>query len=345
MPSTSVLPVGKLPNELLGRLLRRYALLDRRVVLGPGIGEDACAIQFGKRLLVAKTDPITFVAEDLGRYALVINSNDIATRGARPRWFLATLLLPEGKTTEAAVEGHFRDIWRACRELGVSLVGGHVEVTHGIDRPIVAGFLLGEVERGKLLSTAGARCGDDLVLTKGIAIEAVSVLAREKAEKLSIHFPSSFLRRCRGFSRWLSVLPEARVARSVGVHAMHDPTEGGLATALYEMAEASGNGLEVDAAAVPVPEEARILCEHFGLDPWGAIASGALLIACPPARTRLLLNRLRRARIPAARIGRFLPERSGVTRIRRGRCEPVPRFARDEIAKLFQGADERLLLF
>lgn len=336
-PRRAFLPVGKLPQDLLARLLRRYARnSDRRVLLGPAVGEDACAIDMGRRLLVAKTDPITFVAEDIASYALDINANDVATRGADPKWFLATLLLPERNTTPAVVERLFRDLHRACRRLGVSLVGGHVEVTLGLDRPLVAGTLLGEVAKGKLIATRGARPGDDIVLTKGAAIEAVSILARERAPALRRSFPASFIRRCRRYSERLSILPEARIARRFGVHAMHDPTEGGLFTALHELAAASGCGLEARFEHIPVPAEARTLCDHFGLDPMGAIASGALLIVLPPRRTPGLLTAMRRARIPAAVIGRMLGRAAGALLLRGGRRGPLPRFERDEIARVFE---------
>lgn len=331
----AVLPPGKLPPALLGRLIRRYAVLDRRVRLGPGVGEDACAIDMGGgRLLVAKADPITFTAEDLGRYALAVNANDIATRGAEPRWFLGTLLLPEGRTRPRDAERHFRQLSAACREMGVSLVGGHVEVTLGLERPIIAGFLLGEVKGKDLLATRDMRPGDAIVMTKGAAIEAVSVLAREKSREISRRFSPAFLARCRGYIGRLSVLPEARIARG-SARAMHDPTEGGVATALHEMAEASGCGLEACEDRIHVPAEARVLCGYFKIDPLGAIASGALLIAAAPAGIRRLLARLSLAGIPASVIGKALPRARGVGLLKPdGRRVPLKRFDQDELARV-----------
>ncbi len=179
------LEVGKLPQDLLGRLLQRYTGRDERLLVGPAIGVDAAVIDFGDRCLVATTDPITFVAEQIGYYAVVINANDVACMGARPRWFLATVLLPERGADEEVVEGIFAQLADACSRLEVVLCGGHTEITAGLDRPIVVGQMLGEVSRERLVSSAGLHPGDQLILTKGIPIEGGSIIARERAAELS----------------------------------------------------------------------------------------------------------------------------------------------------------------
>jgi hydrogenase maturation factor len=175
--------VGKLPAEHLGKLLAKYAPLDDRVVVGPRVGEDAAVLDMGDRCLVATTDPITFATDELGWYALHVNANDLAVRGARPRWFLATVLLPEARASAAQVEALFAELGGACQELGVSLIGGHTEVTAGLPRPIVVGAMLGEVARERLVTTAGAREGDVLLLTKGVPLEGAAIIARERGEE------------------------------------------------------------------------------------------------------------------------------------------------------------------
>ena len=178
------LPVGKLPADILGRLLKLYSSTRHGVVVGPSIGEDAAAIDRGDSYLLLKTDPITFVAEDIGTYTLFINANDIATMGGVPKWFLATILLPEKQTTEDLVELIFHQLSSACKKIDVSFCGGHTEITVGINRPIVIGMMIGEVEKNNLLTTKGARAGDDIILTKAIAIEGTSIIAREKGDAL-----------------------------------------------------------------------------------------------------------------------------------------------------------------
>src|SRR3989442_1524566 len=165
--SMQSLPIGKLRAETLQAIFDKHHTKDPRVVVGPRVGEDAAVIDMGNRYLIATSDPITFATAEIGWYALHVNANDIAVRGAHPRWFLATLLLPAGATTDASVEALFAELHAACEELEVVLVGGHTEITHGLDRPIVAGTMLGEVDKDKLVTTAGARGGGAVVLNKG----------------------------------------------------------------------------------------------------------------------------------------------------------------------------------
>jgi hydrogenase maturation factor len=331
------LPLGKLRPALLRELLARHAVPDARVVVGPRVGEDAAVLDMGDRYLVATTDPITFVTEDLGWYALVVNANDLAVRGAVPRWFLATCLLPEGRTTEAEVTTLFAQLGAACQSQRVALVGGHTEVTPGLDRPIVVGTMLGEVDKARLVTTGGARPGDVLVLTKGVPVEGTSIIARTRAVELRARgYDDAWLARAHGMLARLSVVPEARLAADlVSVHAMHDPTEGGVATALWEMADAAEVGLAVEAERIPVLAEGAALCREFELDPLGTIASGALLLALAPADAGIVLHALAREGIDAAFIGRVVPREAGVVLTRGGQPGPLPRFDQDEITRLF----------
>lgn len=333
------LPVGKLPPDLLARLLARYGSTDPRLLMGPGTGRDCAVIDLGDRLLVAKSDPITFAADEIGWYAVHVNANDIATTGAEPRWFLATALLPEAAATPESTESIFAQIHAACGEVGASLVGGHTEITAGLHRPIVCGTMLGEVSRADLITPAGARPGDLLVLAGGIAIEATALIAREFAADLRRRaFDESFIARCRDLLRdpGISVVPAARLLRRhARVHAMHDPTEGGIATALHEISAAAGVGLAVDLSAIPVLPECASLCRTFGLDPLGVIASGALLAAVDPASPAGWREAVQAGGVACVVIGRASDAGEGV-RFEDG--QPVPRFERDEIAKLYEPA-------
>ena len=335
-----LLPIGKLPGDLLQAVLDKHASHDPRVIVGPRVGEDAAVIDLGDRYLVATADPITFATDDLGWYALHVNANDIVVRGATPRWFLATLLLPQGRTDDEGVRALFGQLAEACEALEVALVGGHTEITHGIDRPIVAGTMLGEVAKDKLVTTAGARVGDAIVLTKGVPLEGAAIIAREKEAELRTRgVPIATIRRARNFLRspGISVRPEAELACELAsVHAMHDPTEGGLATALHELAAAAGVGLRIDRDRIMVLPEGRALCEAFGLDPLGTIASGALLMTLAPAEAGVVIHALAREAIDCHFIGQIVPPEQGVTLVDGTRQWPLPVFARDEIAKLFE---------
>ncbi|MHB9034126.1 MAG: AIR synthase family protein [Anaerolineae bacterium] len=340
MTDPIIFHTGKLPLEYLQSLLARYTRSDPRLVAGPGVGEDVAVIDMGERYMVVKTDPITFATADIGWYAVNVNANDIATSGAKPLWMLATLLLPENDTTPDLVEGIFSQLNNACSELGILLVGGHTEVTWGLERPIVVGVMIGEVARDKLLTTSGAREGDAILLVKGIPIEATAIIAREKAEDLIQRgFSLQFITRAQGFlhTPGISVVAAARVAAEYpGVHAMHDPTEGGLATGLHEVAYAAHAGILVQEAAIPLYPEGAELCRAYNLDPLGAIASGGLIVAVDQAAAAGLLARYQAAGIPCAQIGKLVASSEGLwmERVHRGRA-PLPRYDADEITRIF----------
>ena len=331
------LPPGKLPRDLLASLLERYANPTREVVLGARIGEDAAVLEVADRYLVVSTDPITYATREMGYYVVTVNANDVVTRGARPRWFLMTLLLPEGEN-DAEVEKLFQQVDAACRGLGVGLIGGHTEVTPGLDRPLVIGTMIGEVAKDRLVVTSGAQIGDDLLLTKGIAVEGTAILAREREEFLKARgYSEAFIQRAQGYlyDPGIGIAKEALVAVEAGrVSAMHDPTEGGLSSGLYELSEAAGVGLEVEEAQVPILDETRRLCEEFHIDPFGLIASGALLITCPPSDTGKMLGAIEAAGVAVWRIGCVIPQARGVVLAGPEGERPVPAFQRDEIVKI-----------
>jgi len=335
-----LLTSGKLPPDVLEHCLAKIPRQDRRVVLWPGVGEDAAAIEFGENLLVATTDPITFAADLIGWYAVHINANDVAACGAAPRWFMATILLPDG-AEEALAEGIFDQILRACAELNIALIGGHTEITPQVARPVIVGCMLGEVSREALMRTGGARPGDVLLITKGIAVEGSAILAREAGEALRARgISEETLRAAREllFSPGISVVPEARVLVGVGgVTAMHDPTEGGLATGLAEMARAGGHGLRVKQETIPILPECREICAALDLDPMGLIASGCLLATVAPNQTGPALAELERAGISAAVIGQVCSREEGLILDSPSGVRPLPRFERDEVARYFAG--------
>ena len=334
------LPLGKLPPDRLAQLLQRIAARDSSVLLGPGVGRDCAVMEFaGDQLLVAKSDPITFATDEIGWYAVHVNANDLATTGATPRWFLATVLLPRTIGPEE-LEQIFDQLRAACADVGATIVGGHTEVTHDLTRPIVMGTLLGTVTRDRLITPEGARPGDAIILTKRLAVEATSIIAREKAAELRLAFDGPFLERCRRFLHepGISVLRDAQVALQAGaVHAMHDPTEGGVATALNELALAARVDLRIDLDAVPIYPQTQALCDHFGLDPRGVIASGSLLLAVEAAEAERVVAALQRNRIEATVIGHVMDKsvQPIVLAESEDRCEPLRAFAQDEIARLF----------
>jgi hydrogenase maturation factor len=326
--------IGKLAPGQLDRLLRRFtAAPDASVLIGPAVGLDAAAVRVGDRVLVAASDPITFATDRIGAYAVDVNANDVAVLGARPRWMLATLLLPPGGARRAAPI--FGQLHAACRRLGVSLIGGHTEMTHTVRVPVVSGTMLGLVKRSYLARRRRVRAGDVVVQVRPLAIEGAALIAREKAAALRGRLPARLLARARRLLDvpGISIVDAARVAVEAGAKTMHDPTEGGLLMGAWELAAAVGVGVDLDADAALVLPEAEALCGHFGLDVLGTLASGCLLAVCAPRTAARLLAAAGRRGMAAAAIGRLVEGPSAFRR--RGRRRRLRPNAVDEVTKLF----------
>ena len=337
MPS---LPTGKLPAELLANLIASLPTEDRHLVLGPGVGEDAAVIELGSAdmLLAAKSDPITFATDEIGYYAVNVCANDLAVCGARPSFYLPTVLLPVATTVEE-VRRICDQVGAACRALDITVAGGHTEVTEAVNQPVIAGTLLGEVARRKVVRTGGCRPGDLVLLAGSAAVEGTSIIAREMRDALlaqgwepaQLDEGANYL-----YEPGISVLvPALAAAEAELVTAMHDPTEGGVATGLWELADASGCGLEVELDKIPVAPVTAAACAAFGLDPLGTIASGGLLATAAPEDVEPLLELWRSTGREGRRIGRVLAADEGVYGLRGGRRVPLPRFDADEIVKLW----------
>ncbi len=330
--------IGKFPAGMMERLLAKVRINDERVLLGPRVGEDAALVDYGDKVLVAKTDPITFATNLVGWYAVQVNVNDVACTGATPRWFLATLLVPE-TFTEAEAEAVFDQILQACDSLEITLVGGHSEVTRGLSQPIVVGCMLGEVEKSKLVHTGGAKDGDSIVVTKGIALEGTSLLAQDaEGALIDAGVDAGTIARAKEllFYPGISVLKDALTACSnVKVNALHDPTEGGLVTGLWEISKAAGVGLAIEEGSIPILPECTEICQALGLNPLGLLASGSLLITLPPEDVPQLFSALEKEGIEAFEIGQITGPEEGVQIISSHELEPLPQFERDELARFF----------
>ncbi len=329
---------GKLPPDVLAKLLARLPSSDPRVLVGPRVGEDAAALDLGDRVLVMAMDPITFATDLIGWYAVQINANDVAVMGAEPRWFLGALMLPRN-FPEEGVAPIFEQLADACEELGVSEIGGHTEVTSAVSRPVLVGCMLGEAPPGQIVTTAGAQPGDVVVLYGAAGVEGTAILAREAGEVLAEQgLGAELTARAREFlfDPGISVVRPALAAAACGVTAMHDPTEGGIAAGLAELALASGVGLEIDAGRIPVLPVTCSICDSLGLDPLGLIASGSLLATARPEATEPLLRAASERKREAAVIGRVVGKAEGATLLVGGERRPLPDFARDEVARFFE---------
>jgi len=298
---------GKVPIEVLEKIVFRNLGAKRGdVVLSPSIGEDAAIVQAGNEVLAMSSDPITGAEEWLGWLAVHVSANDVATRGVQPRWFNSIILLPRNSTTEL-IEKICTQMDKAARQLNVAIVGGHCEVTPGIDHPIVTGCAIGVAEDGKYVSSSGAKIGAQIILTKGTGIEGTAILASDRRTELLEVFDESFLKKAENFFKKISVVKDAITAfRIGGVSAMHDPTEGGVAGGLHELADAANVGFQVYEKEILVPEETRKICAHFEVDPLQLISSGSLLIVAEEEKTDEIISSLSRNGVQSSIIGEVI---------------------------------------
>ncbi|KYH39375.1 MAG: hydrogenase [Candidatus Bathyarchaeota archaeon B23] len=326
-------PTGKVPTDALREIVfRKLGIPCEELLQGPGVGEDAALLRVGNRIVAVASDPITGAVEDIGWLVVHINANDIASCGIRPRWFLCVAMLPEGADS-SLLRGLMDQIHRACLEVGVSLIGGHTETTPGLDRPLLVGFMMGEAEEGAYVTSGGARPRDQIIMTKAAGIEGTAVLARDLRNILIERVGEETLKRAEGLLSLISVVPEALEAmRAGGVHALHDPTEGGVLNGLWEMAEASGVGLHVEEKAIRVFEETRLIAEALGIDPLKLLGSGALLIAADPEKAGGIAEAVRALGVEASIIGEARPLGEGRRLLRAdGSLEPIGAVEQDEL--------------
>ena len=324
---------GKLPFELLVSLLDGLPAPPPEVRLGARIGEDACAIDVPGGTLVVATDPITFTTADAARLAVLVNANDVAVCGARPRWFLSVVLVPPG-TGEGVVRDLFTALQGALAELGAALVGGHTEVTPAVNRPVVIGQMIGLVETGAIVTTAGFGPGDVVLQVRPAPIEGAAVLSRELADRLSELDARVLAEAQAALDRpGVSLVEPALLATELGAKALHDPTEGGLSVGLHEMAAAAGVRIRVDREAVLWFEPGVAVCRALGCDPLSTLASGTLLAAFPAEAAEGVVAAFARRGHAAAVIGTV--ESGAGVHDAEGRPLPWPQ--RDEAARLLAG--------
>ncbi|PKO18536.1 MAG: AIR synthase [Chloroflexi bacterium HGW-Chloroflexi-10] len=334
-----ILPIGKLPPELLESLLKNIPSYDPKILIGPGTGLDCAVIDNGNSYLVFKSDPITFTADNIGWYAVQINVNDIVTTGATPKWILTTLLLPEDQTTNSLVEQITTQLIQACAEYEISIIGGHTEITHGIDRSILSATLIGTVNKNDLITPFGVQTGDHILLTKGIPVEATAIIAKNFQQQLIPHMSLEEIETAANFlfHPGISIYKEARLVSQTGaVTAMHDPTEGGLSAALWELSMASQKKLFIRPNAIHIPFLSKRICEITQVDPMQAIASGALLMTVKPDSAQKIIDLLDNNQIPCFDIGEVLGTGQEVWMQQNDQIVLLNRPERDDLTKLFE---------
>ena len=327
------LPFGKIPIDILKDVVfKNLGVKRQEVVLGPAAGFDGAVMDVGDKSLIVSMDPITGAIERIGWLAVNINANDVATFGVEPAFFSSCILLPENANSKT-VETVCVQMDKASKDLGIAIVGGHCEVTRGLANPIVIGCIMGVTEKGNYVTAGGAKPGDKLILTKSVGIEGTAILASDREKQLKKVLDASALENAKKFFNQISVVKEAITAvKTGGVNAMHDPTEGGVAGGIHEMADASNIGVKIFGEKIHVQPETVKICEFFQIDPLQLIASGSLLIAVNPNFADKVVKALEKNEIAAVVIGEFLssPEKRFVI-FEDGRLENLVRPTSDHL--------------
>ena len=312
------LSVGKVnPNMLKEIVFSHLGSSDSRVIVGPRIGEDAAVIDFGDRVLVVHSDPITGAVENIGWLAVNVCANDVATRGVRPLWILAVLLLPKNFDS-TQLKNIVNQIDEAAKELHIAVIGGHSEVTSSVTRPVIIVTVIGEAEKGKFVTSSEAKVGDSLIVTKGAAIEGTAILSTEMKKLLEKKVDKKLILNAQKFIKKTSIVKDALIAIKVGgVHAMHDATEGGITCGLQEIAWASGTGIIAYEEKIPIYEETKEICSALHIDPLKTISSGALIISVHKEKAEKIVAALQKNNIKASIIGEVVEKAKGCYIIRR----------------------------
>ena len=297
---------GKLEENVLKRsVLKQLHTTRSEVRIGAGVGEDCAAVSLAEgETVVLSTDPVIWKDDKSAKYAVYGTLNDLATSGAEPVGIMLTALLSPD-TEESQMRKMVQLIEEECSRAQIQILGGHTEITKAVSRPIVSVTGVGKVKDDRLISTADACAGDDIIITKWIGLEGTAKLASAYAERLNTRYPMHLIEMAQGFDQYLSVIPEAATAMKSGVRAMHDVTEGGVFGALWELAEASGVGLEIDLKKIPIRQETVEICEFFDLNPYQLVSGGSLLMAA--ADGNAVVHQLKQKGIPAVVVGKATP--------------------------------------
>ena len=274
--------IGKVPESVLKRsIIRQIKNTRDEVIFGASIGGDYAAIELKEdEIYVTATEPLTNCGSNIGMLAVNTAVNNVAVAGAGAVAIMLSALLPEG-TEESDIKEIMKQVSDCCKELNVQAVGGHTEITDAVNRAIIDVTAIGKVNKDKIISSKGAKPGDDIVITKWIGTQGTAMIAYDKQEELSERFSASYIDAAKSLVSKVSIVKEADLAASMNANAMHDVSKGGIFGALWEIAESSKTGMEIDLKAVPIKQETIEICEYYGLNPYELISSGSLIVCIP----------------------------------------------------------------
>lgn len=295
--------IGKLPNEVLEEIVFSNIKFKRNEVLTrAGIGKDCAVLDFGDDVCVVSTDPITGATHDLGKLAVQISCNDVASNGAEPIGLLMTILAPP-KSTEEDIKIIMEDANKTASELNVEIIGGHTEITDAVNRIVVSTTVLGIQLKKNMLRPETAKIGDKILITKTAGIEGTAIISKELEHKLKDIVSQELIEEGKSLSKDISVVTEGKICGLIGVPYMHDITEGGVLGAAWETAAATGKGIKISLKAIPLKDSTREICRVLNINPYRLISSGSLIIVSPAEKINKVQKELKQIGIESTVIG------------------------------------------
>jgi len=329
-----MLKTGKLDSQLLKDIVFKNINFKREeVITRPGIGEDCAVIDFGEYECVMSTDPITAAISEIGRLAVHISCNDIASNGIEPLGIMLAVMLPVG-TTEKEIEEMMRQAGEASEELGIEIIGGHTEITPAVNTPVIVSTAIGRGLKGQSQFAKAMKPGHYIMMTKEAGIEGTGIIANDKEEKLTGVLTLEELKQAKDMLLQVSVVKEGVIAGSVGTSGMHDITEGGILGAVWEMCQIADLGAEIWEEKIPVSQVTTKICSFFGIDYLRLISSGCMLIIIEEAKKLELEEKLKDAGIRAASIGIIKDLKYGINIIKDGISLKIEPPEADELYKI-----------
>lgn len=331
-----MLKAGKLDSKLLEEIVFKNIKYKRpEIITRPGIGEDCAVIDFGEYECVLSTDPITGAISEIGRLAVHISCNDIASNGVEPIGILLAVMLPEG-TTEAQIEEMMRQAGEASEELGVEIIGGHTEITPAVNKPVIVSTAVGRARKGTSQSAENMKPGDYILMTKHAGLEGAGIIAWDFEGELAELLTPDEIAEAKGFLAQVSVVKEGVLAGKIGTAGMHDVTEGGVLGALWEMCDIAKMGAELWIDKIPVAEVTVKICDHFKINYLRLISSGCMMIIVHPDKKEQMEDRLSAAGIQVSCIGKIKEGSHGIYMVNDGRRLTIEPPASDELYKVIQ---------
>jgi len=328
---------GKLPIDLLQKFLRILPSSSEKIKIKPGAGADSAVIDAEDYYIVVSQDPITFTEKDIGYYSVMVNANDVVCMGAKPEFFLFTLLLPQG-ISEVKIREIFKEVSKICKKLSISVIGGHTEITPFLKRTIISGTMIGLRKKSDGIFPKRVRKGDYLICVKEVPIEGISIIAKEKKNDLKGLIDDKLIERFKKYhlNPGIGIIKEGLLLlKNKNVCALHDPTESGIFNGIYEFCEFLNLGVVVFEDRIPVIKNAKKIFDYFNIDPLKTISSGSLLVAVKKEGISEVEDLLKKNRIKYSIIGEFRDKKYGRRMITENGREIMIFSCQDEISKIF----------